>query len=62
MAGKKPSVSRVEIYKDEAGEFRWRGIARNGRVIAESGEGYNNRMYCQKMARALFPLAVIQFL
>lgn len=58
----KPKVSKIEIYKDGAGEFRWRGLAKNNKIVADSGEGYNNRMYCQKMARALFPAAVIQFL
>ena len=32
-----------EIYKDSAGEFRWRLRAKNGRVIATSGEGYVNK-------------------
>jgi uncharacterized protein YegP (UPF0339 family) len=31
---------RIEIYKDKAGEFRWRRVARNGRIVADSGEGY----------------------
>jgi len=56
-----PKVSRVEIYKDDGGEWRWTAVAKNGKVIADSAEGYNNRMFCQKMARALFPLAVIEF-
>lgn len=32
-----------ELYTDERGEFRWRLRARNGRVIATSGEGYINK-------------------
>jgi uncharacterized protein YegP (UPF0339 family) len=32
--------SKVEFFKDAAGEHRWRVWASNGRVIGESGEGY----------------------
>lgn len=32
-----------EIYKDKAGEWRWTLYAVNGRKIADSGEGYNNK-------------------
>lgn len=28
------------IYRDRRGEWRWRLTARNGRVIADGGEGY----------------------
>ena len=31
------------IYKDRAGEWRWRLKARNGRIVADSGEGYKTR-------------------
>lgn len=34
---------RVVIYKDIRGEHRWRVLARNGRIIAESGESYKRR-------------------
>lgn len=30
----------LEIYEDHAGLHRWRLVARNGRIIADSGEGY----------------------
>lgn len=29
-----------KIYQDEAGEWRWRLVAANNRIIADSGEGY----------------------
>ena len=28
------------VYKDDAGELRWRLRSTNGKVIADSGEGY----------------------
>jgi uncharacterized protein YegP (UPF0339 family) len=31
-----------EVYRDGKGEYRWRARAANGRVIADSGEGYRN--------------------
>lgn len=37
---------RFEIYKDRAGEWRWRFIASNGRIIAVSSEGYARRRSC----------------
>jgi uncharacterized protein YegP (UPF0339 family) len=58
---KKPEVSLVQVYKDASGDYRWRGLAANGKVISESGEGYRNRMYAKKMARALNASAVVQF-
>lgn len=31
------------LYKDAAGEWRWRLIAANGRIVATPGEGYANK-------------------
>lgn len=31
---------RFDVYQDTAGEWRWRLRAANGRIVAESGEGY----------------------
>lgn len=30
-------------YQDVNKQYRWRIMAANGRIIGESGEGYNNR-------------------
>jgi uncharacterized protein len=38
----------LRTYKDKAGQWRWRLQARNGRVIADSGEGYTRKRDCQK--------------
>jgi uncharacterized protein YegP (UPF0339 family) len=32
-----------EIYEDEGGEWRWRLRHRNGNIMADSGQGYNQR-------------------
>jgi len=36
-----------QLYKDKAGEWRWRLLARNGESIATSGEGYKNKADCR---------------
>lgn len=41
----------VTVYKDRAGEWRWRRVAPNGRIIADSGEGYKNRGHATAMAK-----------
>ena len=33
-------AAKFELYKDAKGEYRWRLIASNGQIIANSGEGY----------------------
>jgi uncharacterized protein YegP (UPF0339 family) len=32
---------KIEWYKDEAGEFRWRVKAANGEIIGASSEGFD---------------------
>ncbi|WP_247728492.1 DUF1508 domain-containing protein [Halovivax limisalsi] len=32
-----------EVYRDKAGEWRWRFVHRNGNILADSGEGYTRR-------------------
>lgn len=38
-----PDPTAIEIYRDEANEWRWRLLHRNGNILAGSGEGYANR-------------------
>lgn len=37
-----------DLYEDEAGEWRWRLLAKNGLIIADSGEGYASRSNGQR--------------
>lgn len=37
------SEAYFEIYKDKAGEYRWRLKAPNHEIIADSGEGYTEK-------------------
>lgn len=50
----------VHYFKDAAGGFRWHRIAANGRVISESGEGYEDMDYCLEMAKELNPGILIE--
>src|ERR1051325_4536215 len=34
------------VYQDKAGEWRWNLKASNGRVVADSGEGYGDKAAC----------------
>lgn len=33
----------LELYRDNAGQWRWNRRASNGRIISDSGEGYVDR-------------------
>ena len=37
-----------EVYRDSAGEYRWRLVHENGNVLADSGEGYASRQKAQQ--------------
>jgi uncharacterized protein YegP (UPF0339 family) len=42
-----PAARRVfQVYEDSAGEWRWRLVAGNERIIAASGEGYRDKRDC----------------
>ena len=50
-----PSKEKVEVmaseyefnrYKDKAGEWRWRFKSPNGKIMADSGEGYSSLSAC----------------
>jgi hypothetical protein len=37
---------RYIIYRDTANQWRWRLVAANNRIVANSGEGYWNKSDC----------------
>lgn len=39
------------FYRDKKNEWRWKRVARNGRTIGSSSEGYKNRTDCIENAR-----------
>jgi uncharacterized protein YegP (UPF0339 family) len=46
-------VEHFEIFEDRAGEYRWRLVASNGRIIADSGEGYGSKSDAREAAVAV---------
>lgn len=48
-------VDYVIVYKDAAGEWRWRAMANNHKEVAASGEGYKDESYASSIAKKLFP-------
>ena len=38
---------KFHIYKDHKGEWRWRLKAANGKIVADSSEGYSSKQACQ---------------
>lgn len=39
--------AHFQLFRDEIGEWRWRlRAAGNGKIIADSAEGYNTRASC----------------
>ena len=40
--------SKIEIYEDASGEYRWRMKASNGRIVAVGGEGFTRKSSCRE--------------
>lgn len=40
----------VEVYKDAEGKYRWRAVAKNGKVIDASEQGYSTKRYATSKA------------
>ena len=48
-------VAHVELFTDTTGDHRWRAVARNGEIVATSGEGYRNAAHARTMAERILP-------
>jgi uncharacterized protein YegP (UPF0339 family) len=46
---------RFVIWKDADGQWRWTLRARNGRIVADSSEGYRSRRACVAMCTKINP-------
>lgn len=49
------TLDTVEVYPDEAGNWRWRRLAPNGRIISTSGESFDGRFEAERSARRANP-------
>jgi uncharacterized protein len=48
---------KVVVYEDASGDFRWKAVADNGEIVADSAEGYRHQGYAITMAKKLNPAA-----
>lgn len=39
------------VYRDQSGEWRWKRLAGNNKVVADSGEGYRRRWSAKRAAK-----------
>lgn len=46
-------MDKVILYKDQAGEWRWRREHANGNILSDSSEGYQNLADCRETALAV---------
>ncbi|MDM1514698.1 YegP family protein [Myroides odoratimimus] len=44
-------MDKWEFYVDPKGQYRWRRIASNGRIVGASTQGYVNRQDCVDNAK-----------
>jgi uncharacterized protein YegP (UPF0339 family) len=45
---------RLQKYVDSQRQWRWRIFAANGRILADSGEGYRNEADCNHAVLLIF--------
>lgn len=50
---RKPEGKMFEIYRGKNDQWYWRLWASNGRVLATSSEGFNNKQRCINNAKAI---------
>lgn len=48
----------IEFYQDAENEWRWRVIAGNGKIVADSSEGYQRKSDCVTGAKIATTLLV----
>lgn len=46
-------MGKLEVYEDAATMYRWRMKARNGAIVAVSGEGYDNKFNAIRAAERM---------
>ncbi len=48
-------IERVEVYRDQANEYRWRRVVEDVKreIVAESGEGYVRKIDAVRQAKRL---------
>jgi uncharacterized protein YegP (UPF0339 family) len=58
-------VPHIIVYKDKAKGFRWRFLASNGKIVADSAEAYTTaahaRVAAQKIVRWAWDTVVVPY-
>ena len=49
---KKAVDMKFELYEDKTGQWRWRLVAKNGRTVADGGEGYHSQGNARRAVKA----------
>ncbi len=49
----KADAMHIELYEDRSGQWRWRILARNGNILADSAEAYSTRSNLRRALRSL---------
>ena len=44
-------TDRWEFYEDSRSKWRWRRVARNGRIVDSSSQGYSTKSACVSNAK-----------
>jgi len=44
---------KFTVYRDADKQWRWRLTARNGKILADSGEGYRRRIDCNTAIQSI---------
>lgn len=58
------SGATFQVFRDDADEWRWRLVATNGNIIADSGEGYRSKQGVERGVESVkqnAPGATVQF-
>lgn len=45
-----------KVYQDSSGDWRWSLVAENGKIVADSAEGYENRSHALRMVQEIIDL------
>lgn len=53
----KTHLARIDTDKDHEGRHRWRLIAANGKVIADSGYSYRSELHAMRAADTMIATA-----
>lgn len=54
------STRKIQLYKAENGQYSWRIVASNGKIIAIAGEQFKGKLYAFKSAVKYFPYHEIE--